>query len=136
MITPPIALAAFAAAALTQAGAMRTGFAAVRFGWIAYLIPFLFIFNSALLMTGTVGPIVWATVKALVGIYLVTIAIVGFYRRRLGALPRVAFALAGLAALLSLGKLPQAETFGPVALAFGALLIAVMLVTTRRAPAA
>ena len=52
MITPPIAIAAFAAATLAGANPMRTGFAAVRFGWLAYLIPFLFIASPALLLKG------------------------------------------------------------------------------------
>ena len=45
MITPPIALAAFAAAAITQKSALETGIAAMRFGWVAYIVPFLFIYS-------------------------------------------------------------------------------------------
>lgn len=52
MITPPVALAAFAAASLAGANAMATGFTAVRLGWIAYVIPFVFVLSPALLMQG------------------------------------------------------------------------------------
>ena len=60
MITPPVAIAAFAAASLTGADPMRTAFAAVKFGWIAYLIPFLFVFSPNLIMQGATLDIVIA----------------------------------------------------------------------------
>ena len=59
MITPPIAIAAFAAASLAGADAMRTGFAACRFGWTAFIVPVLFVFSPSLLMVGEAGTIAW-----------------------------------------------------------------------------
>ncbi len=53
MITPPVAIAAFAAASLAGSPQMRTGFEAVRLGWCAYLVPFLFIYHPSLLMQGS-----------------------------------------------------------------------------------
>ncbi|MBM3607967.1 MAG: TRAP transporter fused permease subunit, partial [Alphaproteobacteria bacterium] len=44
-ITPPVAVAAFAAATIAKADPFRTGFTSMRFGWIAYIIPFLFCFS-------------------------------------------------------------------------------------------
>ena len=55
MITPPIALAAFAAASIARAPAMATGWAAMRFGWSAYVIPVLFVFSPTLLLIGDAG---------------------------------------------------------------------------------
>jgi TRAP-type uncharacterized transport system fused permease subunit len=52
MITPPVAIGAFFAASLAGAEPMRTGFTAMRFGWTAYIVPFLFIFSPALLLQG------------------------------------------------------------------------------------
>ena len=52
MITPPIAIAAFAAASLASADAMRTGFAATRFGWTAFIVPVLFVYSPSLLLIG------------------------------------------------------------------------------------
>lgn len=49
MITPPVALAAFAGASLAGASPLQTAMRAVRFGWIAYLLPFLFVFIAAAL---------------------------------------------------------------------------------------
>ena len=68
MITPPVAIAAFAAASVAGADAMRTGFAAVRFGWSAYVVPFLFIAAPELLMIGDAWHIALAVVTALAGV--------------------------------------------------------------------
>ncbi|MEJ2378287.1 MAG: TRAP transporter fused permease subunit, partial [Pseudolabrys sp.] len=45
MITPPIAIAAFAAASVAKSDPMRTGFAATRFGWTAFIVPVLFVYS-------------------------------------------------------------------------------------------
>ena len=50
MITPPVAIAAFTAASLAKTNPMATGFAAVRIGWIAFVVPVLFVFSPALLL--------------------------------------------------------------------------------------
>ncbi len=55
MITPPIALAAFAAATISRADPMRTGYVAMRMGWVAYVIPFLFVLSPTLIMIGNPG---------------------------------------------------------------------------------
>ena len=52
MITPPIAIAAFAAASVAKADPMRTGFAATRFGWTAFIVPVLFVYSPSLLLIG------------------------------------------------------------------------------------
>lgn len=49
-ITPPVAVAAFAAASITKADPMRTGFTAVRLGLVLFLIPFVFAFYPELLL--------------------------------------------------------------------------------------
>ncbi len=49
-ITPPVALAAFAAASVAQVSPMRAGFEAMRLGAIIYFVPFFFVFNPALLL--------------------------------------------------------------------------------------
>lgn len=77
MITPPVALAAFAAASLAGAGQMRTGFEAMRFGWCAYLVPFLFVYHPALLMQGSVTEILLATFQVLLVLLLVSAALAG-----------------------------------------------------------
>lgn len=102
MITPPIALAAFAAAAIAKADAMATGMAAVRIGWASFVIPFIFVGTPALLLNGTPVDIVTDIVEAMIGIFAMSVAVVGFFGRKLGALARI-----GLTAL-GVGSLPLA----------------------------
>jgi TRAP transporter 4TM/12TM fusion protein len=104
MITPPIAIAAFAAASLAKADAMRTGFAATRFGWTAFIVPVLFVYSPSLLLIGAPLEITVAVSTALFGVWLVSCATVGYFMRRLGLLGRLAFAAAGLAALIPAGS--------------------------------
>jgi TRAP transporter 4TM/12TM fusion protein len=100
MITPPIAIAAFAAASLAGADAMRTGFAATRFGWTAFIIPVLFVFSPSLLLIGTPTTVVVAFVTAVLGVWLVSIASVGHFQRPLALPMRLLFLGFGLAALI------------------------------------
>jgi TRAP transporter 4TM/12TM fusion protein len=101
MITPPIAIAAFFAASLANSEPMRTGFTAMRFGWTAYIVPFLFVFSPSLLLQGdslAVTAIVVAT--ALAGVWFVSAGMIGYGLRRMGNLSRFGFVLAGLALLV------------------------------------
>ncbi len=115
MITPPIALAAFAAATIAKAPAMATGWAAVRFGWLAYLIPLLFVFSPSLLLIGAADDIVIAVITAVFGVWFVSVAMAGFLVRALGLAMRLAFAAAGLLSLIPASAFPaagQTDTIG------------------------
>ncbi len=100
MITPPIAIGAFAAATVAGTDPIRTAFSAVRFGWSAFIVPFLFIFSPSLLMKGDWVSIGLTFFSALIGVWLVTIAVIGHYRKPVSPLSRCLFALAGLAMLI------------------------------------
>ena len=100
MITPPIALAAFAAATLTKADPMATGFAAMRFGWVAYVVPFLFVLSPTLLLQGDTWPIILNTTTAVAGVYFVSVAVVGYFRRPIRWDARLFLAAGGIAAML------------------------------------
>ena len=99
MITPPIALAAFAAASISQADPMKTGFVAMRMGWVAYVIPFLFVLSPTLLAVGAPWKIVLNATSATIGVYIVSVAMVGYFTRPLGPVPRLLLGLGGLAAV-------------------------------------
>jgi len=99
MITPPIALAAFAAASLSRADPMQTGFAAMRMGWVAYVIPFLFVLSPSLLMQGELWKIALNVVSASVGVYIASVAVIGFFTRPLTPVLRILLGIGGLAAV-------------------------------------
>jgi TRAP transporter 4TM/12TM fusion protein len=106
MITPPIALAAFAAASIAKASAMQTGWAAVRFGWLAYLIPVLFVLSPNLIMIGEPLMVLVAVVTASFGVWYVSIGLAGFFANALGALKRVLFLLVGILTLIPGDAMP------------------------------
>jgi TRAP transporter 4TM/12TM fusion protein len=105
MVTPPIALAAYAAANIAQCDPDKTGWLATRVGWAAYLVPFLFVYDPPLLMQGAWWQILWAVATNCVGIWCGTIAVVGFFMRRIAPWQRAAFLAAGLALLYPAAKL-------------------------------
>tara|TARA_R100000322_G_scaffold9788_12_gene6217 strand:- start:2509 stop:4437 length:1929 start_codon:yes stop_codon:yes gene_type:complete len=103
MITPPIALAAFAAASIAKSPSMATGWAAMRFGWSAYVIPVLFVFSPTLILIGAPLEIALALVTAIMGVWLVSSALAGYFSQRLSPVKRGLFAAFGLAALVPAG---------------------------------
>jgi TRAP transporter 4TM/12TM fusion protein len=100
MITPPVAMAAYAAAGLANADPMRTGFEAVRFGWSAYVIPFLFVASPTLLLIGEPTSVAVAVITACLGVWIASIGVVGYFQRVLSAPMRAAFFLSGVLALV------------------------------------
>ena len=78
-ITPPVALAAFAGAAIAGSNSMQTGVQSFKIGIAAFIVPFIFCFNPALLMQGSVPDIVLASLTAVVGIYLLSAAVQGWF---------------------------------------------------------
>jgi TRAP transporter 4TM/12TM fusion protein len=79
MVTPPVALAAYTAAAIANAGIMQTGFAAFRFALVGFALPFAFVLHPELLL---LSPDLWATVgnvlMALLGTLPFSASIAGF----------------------------------------------------------
>ena len=124
MITPPVAIAAFAAAAIAGADPMKSGWAAVRFGWTAYVVPVLFVLSPTLLLIGNATAIALAVVTAIVGVWLVSIALAGYFMRPLAVPVRVTFAIAGLLALTPAGAFPGAEYTDLAGAAIGMAMVA------------
>jgi TRAP transporter 4TM/12TM fusion protein len=132
MITPPIALAAFAAAAIAKAPAMATGWAAMKFGWSAYVIPFLFVFSPTLILIGAPLDIALALVTAVIGVWLVSSALAGYFAGPLAPAVRLLFAIAGLMALVPAGAFPGAVVSDALGVALGILLMTANVLRARR----
>ena len=124
MITPPIALAAFAAATLTKADPMATGFAAMKFGWFAYLVPFLFVYSPTLILFGDPADIVINVATALIGTYFGSVAVVGYFSRRLHTVLRIVLGVAGLGAMLPFDTFDGASAINIAGVAIGCAIIA------------
>jgi len=96
LITPPVAPAAYVAAAIAQAPSMATGWTAMRFGWSSYIVPFLFVYSPAILMQGSIVDVFAVTITSIFGIWLICAAMAGFLTRVLPPGVRLAFAAAGI----------------------------------------
>ncbi len=77
-ITPPVALAAFAAASVARSEPMQTGFEAMRIGSIIYFIPFFFVFNPALLGNAGTLEVLVVCGTAVLGILMVAASLQGY----------------------------------------------------------
>jgi TRAP-type uncharacterized transport system fused permease subunit len=127
MITPPVALCAFTAAAMTGASPISTAFQAMKLAWVAYIVPFLFVVSPTLLFEGEALPIATDIATACFGVYFISSAVVGHYTRPLNGAMRLILTAAGLAAML-----PAAATAYSVYLNAGGIAIGVLLLIYER----
>ena len=81
-ITPPVALAVYAAAGLAKADLWASGWAAVKIGAAGFIVPFMFVYEPALLMIGDWPTIIWRFILSTVGIGLLAAGLHGYLLRR------------------------------------------------------
>ena len=95
-ITPPVALASFAAAGMAQADPWKTSWIALKLGLATFIVPFMFFYSPVLLMKGEWIEIAQATLTGAIGVWYLAGATEGWFGGRLALPLRV---LLGLAAL-------------------------------------
>jgi TRAP transporter 4TM/12TM fusion protein len=89
MITPPVALAAYAAASIGGADLWDTGIAAFKIAIPGFLIPFIFVYDNGLLLKGPWVEIVWRTIISIIGVIGLAGSIMGYYARRTTLFDRI-----------------------------------------------
>jgi TRAP-type uncharacterized transport system fused permease subunit len=101
-ITPPVALAAYAAAPISGSAPMPTAVEAVRVALVGFLIPFVLVYNPALSLVEAfdVVDFIWAAARLSLAIWLITTALSGFERTALLPATRLIRMAAAAAALL------------------------------------
>lgn len=81
-ITPPVALAAFAASGISGGDPIKTGVTSAKLAIAAFIIPYMFVFNPALLMIdSSLLEIVWVTLTALIGMIAIGAGMIGYWYR-------------------------------------------------------
>ncbi len=95
-ITPPVALAAYAGAAIAQSDPMKTSVESFKFGLAAFVVPFMFFYSSEMLMQGEWIDILHVFVTALFGVFLMASAVQGWLFGRLSIVLRVVTLVAAL----------------------------------------
>jgi len=78
-ITPPVALASYAAAGISGANPMETSVASFKIGISAFIVPFMFFYNGAILMDGTWVEIIRAAATAIFGVFLLSSGVQGWF---------------------------------------------------------
>jgi TRAP transporter 4TM/12TM fusion protein len=95
-ITPPVALAAYAGAALSGSDPMKTSVESFKIGLAAFVVPFMFFYSQAMLMQGTWLEILHVFLTASLGIYMLASAVQGWFFGRLGVPLRLVLLVAAL----------------------------------------
>ena len=96
-ITPPVALAAYAGSAIAKSNPMKTGVNATKLAIAAFIVPYIFAFNPAMLLVDTgVLDVIVIVVTSLIGLFGVAAALNGTLFRRINPLFRVLLAVGGL----------------------------------------
>ena len=96
-ITPPVALAAYAGSAIAKSNPMRTGINATKLAIAAFIVPYIFCMNPAMLLIDvTVWSMIQIIVTSLVGLFGVAAALEGFLLRPMNPVFRIATAIGGI----------------------------------------
>ncbi len=82
MITPPVALASFTAAGIAESDLWETGLQAFKIAIPGFLIPFVLVYNPALVLQGSLWETVWGTFTTLIGVIALAASVIGFFIRR------------------------------------------------------
>lgn len=96
-VTPPVALAAYAAAGIANAPPMRTAVTAMALAASGFIVPFMFVYGPALLLEGEAVVVAIAVITAIVGVSAVAAVVIGHAHRPLAAWQRVVMAAAAVA---------------------------------------
>jgi TRAP transporter 4TM/12TM fusion protein len=123
-VTPPVAVAAFAAASIGKTDPFRTGFESMRFGWVAYIVPFLFVYSPTLIMKGDPLHITIDFITAVAGIWLMSFGFVGHSIRPLNWAHRAAYMFAGCLLFAPIALFANAPYFNVAGGLFAGLLLA------------
>lgn len=125
MITPPVALAAFAAANIAGVSGWKTGWASVAFGWSAFVLPFLFVGTPSLLFEAPLPEVAWDFGRTALGIYLGCMAVVGYSFAPLSTVGRILYGALTVAVLLPQYALPDQHLVEAVTAVIGIAVIVV-----------
>ena len=127
-ITPPVCLASYTAAGIAGADSLKTGFTGFMYALVAFLVPFVFVYNPELLLMGTPAEIAKATAILFFGTYLLAGAISGYMVAPLNKFNR---AILFIGALCMIAPEPITDVIG---LVIGIYIIASGLIKKKKVP--
>lgn len=95
-ITPPVALAAFAGAGISGGDPTRTGFNALKLSLAGFIVPFLFAFAPQLLLINPSMRTIWTGASAILGVFMLSVAVEGYWRREIASWLRLVVGLSAI----------------------------------------
>jgi len=98
-VTPPIAVTSFTAAGISGADHMKTGIAGFKLGIAGFVVPYLFVFNNALLLQDTILNIVLTFVLTCISLFAFMLALEGWWKKKISIMPRIMLAVGSLLVL-------------------------------------
>ena len=113
-ITPPVCVASFSGAAIAGANAMKTGVISVKLGIVAFVIPFMFVYQPALMLQGEPAALLTACMTSIIGVLGMAGGLQGYSIARCRMWERPLLALGGLA-LIDSGSLTDLIGIGALA---------------------
>ncbi|PPS21411.1 TRAP transporter permease [Brachyspira murdochii] len=130
-VTPPVALAAMAGAAIAKSDPLKTGIEATKLSIGAFIIPYMFIFNPDILMINTtISDIIPILITSLIGMFGVSAGLEGYVFRKCKPYERILFIIAGL---LSIYPEVYSDIIG---IGVIAILVIIQIITKRKNQAA
>ena len=130
-VTPPVALAAMAGAAIAKSDPLKTGIEATKLSIGAFIIPYMFIFNPDILMINTtISDIIPILITSLIGMFGVSAGLEGYVFRKCKPYERILFIIAGL---LSIYPEVYSDIIG---IGIIAILVIIQIITKRKNQAA
>jgi TRAP transporter 4TM/12TM fusion protein len=132
LITPPVAIAAFVAANLAGSQPMETAVQAVRLGWTALVVPFMFVMSPNLIMQGDPLNIAIAVITAFFGVWIATAGMLGYFFKPMRWPIRIVYIVAGIALLIPAQAFEGAGVLDVVGFILAAAVIGGEFFATRR----
>ena len=96
VLTPPVCPGVYVAAGIAGADWLKTAWVAIRLAIVKYILPFMFIFNTSLLMLGPTSKIIWSVATATIGVYMIAAGTMGFLIENIGIVMRLVLIVASL----------------------------------------
>ncbi|MBI2131471.1 MAG: TRAP transporter fused permease subunit [Candidatus Tectomicrobia bacterium] len=133
MVTPPVALASYVAAGIAESGLSETGWKAFQLSFAAFLVPFAFAYNPAMLLEGALAETLWVSATCALGVFALAAAFTGFLAVPATAWERAAFFL-GAIGLIVPEKTTDLLGLGALVLACGTHVLRARRAATAGSP--
>ncbi len=125
-ITPPVALASYAAAGISGADPLKTAITSCRLGLAAFIVPYMFVYAPQLLLVGSTTKIILATVTSMIGVVALAGSVVGWFIKKTLLFERI-FLMGAALTLIKPGLYTDIIGFGLLA-----LVVALQLLIKRK----